>query len=200
MLRRYTPRRTEEIIASLSPLLDQIEKDYSVPAACMKAVLYREMTEIDLFDAAADLAVRLGWLGRLIGKNDSSTGYAQIFASVAARALRFAEERGIETAEGLGLKRSPSPEDPGDLREIWLRLNRDREFNLRLAALNLLSAAEEVTGRLSFPDYSEDETKRIFSRYNANTKKITSYGETVWKHFLRYRNEGMNNNGKGDPS
>ena len=190
MLRRYTPRRTEEIIASLYPLLDQIEKDYSVPAACMKAVLYREMTEIDLFDAAADLAVRLGWLGRLIGKNDSSTGYAQIFASVAARALRFAEERGIETAEGLGLKRSPSPEDPGDLREIWLRLNRDREFNLRLAALNLLSAAEEVTGRIDFSSYSPEEIQRIYTRYNGTVPHITPYGEEAYRHYLRYAASG----------
>ena len=56
MLRRYSPERTESILGSLSPLLDSIEGDYGVPAACMKAILYREMTFIDLFDAAADLA------------------------------------------------------------------------------------------------------------------------------------------------
>ena len=188
MLRQYSPERTEGILESLSPLLGAIEGDYGVPAACMKAILYREMTWIDLFDAAADLAVRFRWLSRLTGKKDCSTGYAQIFASTAIRALSFAEERGIESAERLGLdpSRKLSPENGEDLRGIWLRLNRDTEFNLRLAALNVLSAADEVTGRLSFPDYSEEEYKRIFSRYNASTARITSYGETVWKHFLRY--------------
>ena len=83
-------------------------------------------------------------------------------------------------------------------RTMWSR--RAQEYEAKLNSGDLISIAEVVTGRLSFPDYSEDETKRIFSRYNANTKRITSYGETVWKHFLRYRNEGMNNIGKGDPS
>ena len=54
------------------------------------------------------------------------------------------------------------------------------------AALNLLSAAEEKTGRIDFPSYSPEELKLIFTRYNGTVPHITPYGEAVYRHYLRY--------------
>lgn len=69
---------------------------------------------------------------------------------------------------------------------IWTRLNTDTKFNLELAALNLLAAAEEMTGRIDFGGYSADELKLVLTRYNADVKHITAYGEAAYQHYLRY--------------
>jgi len=180
MLRLFSPKKTEEILARLSPLIDRISGDYDVPAACIRAVLYREMTEIDLWDPAADLAVLL------FGRADSSTGYAQIFGRVAVRALAFADARRIETWERMGFERPLSDADPADVRRMWLRLNREAEFNLRMGTLNLLAAADEVVGNTDFSGMTPDELKRAFSRYNASTSSVTGYGEAVYAYYLRF--------------
>ena len=185
MIRLYTPQRVLALIRELSPFIGKISAEYGVPGECVKAVLYREMKEIDLLDAAADAAVRFGWFG----KTDCSTGYAQIFSYVAIRALDFAEKRGIETAENLGIARPLSENNPEDVRRIWLRLNEDREFNVRMGTLNLLAAADEVVGNTDFPRFTEEELKKVFSRYNANTRRITAYGREVYGYYLRFGTE-----------
>ena len=73
-----------------------------------------------------------------------------------------------------------------DIRLVWGRLHRDPIFNMTAAALNLLSAAEEKTGRIDFPSYSPEELKLIFTRYNGTVPHITPYGEAVYQHYLRY--------------
>ena len=182
VIRLYPPEKTERIIRELGPLLRQISLDYGVPAAAIMAILRREIGEIDLMDLAADAAVRLGWFS----KKDSSTGYMQIFGRVAVRALRFAAARGIERPERLGMPDGMDEGNPADVRRMWLRLNRDREFNLRMGTLNLLAAAEEAAGETDFTCLSAEEIKRAFSRYNANTRSVTPYGEEVWEYYLKY--------------
>ena len=209
MLKLYSKKAAERIIRRLSPRIGEISARYSLPAPVIKAVLFREITGIDLFDPLADLLVRCNWLrvsltekpgtsGRrsgqgkgLFGKLDSSTGYAQIFAFVGIDAVNFALDRGFCTLESLGLPpdRRPDRNDLRDLRYFWHRLKRQREFNLELASLNLLSAAEEVTGRINFGSYSPEELKRIFTRYNGTAKTVTAYGEAAYADYLRYQRE-----------
>ena len=68
---------------------------------------------------------------------------------------------------------------------IWNRLNRSPRFNLEIAALNLLSAAKEKTGRLDFAGYTPEEIKRIYTRYNGTSATITEYGESTYRHYKR---------------
>jgi len=170
----------------------------------MMAILRKEIVEIDLFDPLADTLVWLNWQRcRLFGgpkkplptrpqglfqKLDSSTGYAQIFSFVAINAVNFALDRGLDTLEGLGLppERRPERDDPADRYMFWRRLLRDREFNIRLAVLNLISAAEEMNGHTDFAAYTPEEWKLAFTRYNANVRHITPYGEQVYQYYLRY--------------
>ena len=182
MIRLYSPARTEKVIRGMDGMIARVSSDYGVPAAAIRAVLYREIKEIDLMDLAADAAVRIG----VFGRRDSSTGYMQIFGRVAVRAMQFAEARGIETPAGLGMPEGMDPASDADVRRMWLRLNRDREFNLRMGALNLLAAADEAARQTDFSRLSEDGMKRTFSRYNANTTSVTRYGEEVFGYFLRY--------------
>ena len=182
MIRLYSIEKTEAIIHELTPLIRKVSADYGVPEAAIAAVLYREIKEIDLLDLAADTAVRLG----CFPKRDSSTGYMQIFARVAIRALRFAAEHGIEKPQRLGMPDGMSEENPADVRRMWRKLNRDCAFNLRMGTLNLLAAAAEIVGETDFAAMNADGMKRTFSRYNANTRSVTTYGEEVWGYYLKY--------------
>lgn len=209
MLKLYSKAAAERILRRYEPWIDEVAARYALPSPFIKAFLYREITEIDLLDLAADLAVRVNWLvypltggsarrrigaesrRGLLGRLDSSTGYAQIFAFVAINAVGFALDRGLADHESLGVDPAHRPDsgDPDDLREMWRRLNRDRKFNMEAAALNLIAAAEETTGRIDFGGYSADEIKRIFTRYNGTANHITAYGEEAYRHYLRYAAE-----------
>ena len=106
MLKLYRPQAAERIIARLAPQIAAIEARYALPAPCLKAVLYQEITNIDLFDVLVDLLVRrnqrrgVSGPGRL-KKSDSSTGYAQIFGFVAINAVNFAVDRGLTSYAAL---------------------------------------------------------------------------------------------------
>ena len=194
MLKLYRPKAAERIIARLAPQIAALEARYTLPAPCLKAILYQEITNIDLFDVLVDLLVRRnqrrGVSGPgLLKKSDSSTGYAQIFGFVAINAVNFAADRGLTSYAALSLPEDHrlDPASLPDVRLVWGRLHRDPAFNLTAAALNLLSAAEEKTGRIDFGSYSPDELKLVFTRYNGTIPHITPYGEAVYRHYLRYR-------------
>ena len=203
MFKLYTPQAAERIIRRLSSRIGTLSERYAIPAPVLQTILYQEITKIDIFDIAADLLVRFNWLrltlrGKLDGelptglslwnKLDSSTGYAQIFARVGIDAVNFALERGLTTMEALKIpvRRRLDRNRPRDLRLIWRLLNRDRSFNLEIAALNLLSCAEERTGRIDFASCSPEELKQIFTRYNGTGKSVSAYGREAYAHFLRY--------------
>lgn len=193
MLRLYSIKRTNRIVDSLSPLISQVSQEYHVPVPFLKAIMFREIKEIDFFDMIADLVVKSRPLSRLLNRADSSTGYMQIFGYVGIKAINFAEKNHITAMSGLGLA-GDHRLDPGNkdhVRLIWLRLHRDKEFNLRLAALNILAVADEVKGSSQLETFSEEEIKRVFSRYNANTTKITPYGEEVYGYYQGYCLEDM---------
>ena len=188
MFRLYSLNRTQKVISKMEPAIRRVSDEYRVPQSALKAVMYRETKEIDLFDAAADVIVLVKTLGKLLHRTDSSTGYMQIYGFVGVNALNFASDHGIPLPEvpGLSAGRRPDARDAGDVRAVWLKLHGDREFNLRLAALNLLSCAWDMNGSCDFAAFTPEEMKRTFSRYNANTKTITRYGEEVYGYFQEY--------------
>ena len=194
MLRLYSPRAAERILRRYGETIDAVAARYALPGAVIRAILYQEITGIDLLDGVADALVQHNLRRGVRGpgraqKSDSSTGYAQIYGFVAIHAINFAVERGLATYAALGLPgdRQPDPENMADLRFVWERLHREPAFNIECAALNLLSAAQEVTGRIDFPGYSPEELKRIFTRYNGTVPHVTPYGEAAYRHYLRYQ-------------
>lgn len=185
MYKVISEKKAEKILQKYRDWICRIAERYEIPAAVIMAVLYREMTEIDWMDFAADLIVLTG----LTSKKDSSTGYAQIFGYVGLNAVNFAVDKGMTDYHSLGIK-SNTRLDSGnqkDVRKIWKLLHRNQKANIEIATLNLLSAAEEMTGRIDFSGYSEEELKLILTRYNANVKHVTAYGEKVYQHYLRYQ-------------
>ena len=83
-----------------------------------ETVLHTEIADIDLLDPVADHLVRLYWLRRrlfgggaaklrgILGKRDSSTGYAHIFAYIAINAANYALIAGWTTQRSLGCQRT----------------------------------------------------------------------------------------------
>ena len=165
MLKLYSARAAERIIRRLDAPIQDISARYALPAPVLQAVLYQEITQIDLLDMLADGLTALNLL-RLAGraklpkgrgvfhKYDCSTGFAQIFARVGIEAVNFALDNRLTSAEALGLPaRRLDAAKPRDLRLVWRKLHREPAFNLELAALNLLAAAEEKTGRIDFASF-----------------------------------------------
>ena len=182
MIKIYSPRRTEAILARYGAWIDEVSGRYALPAGLLRALLYKEMTEIDLLDLAADLIVAAG----CFRKKDSSTGYGQVFGATGVRAINFALERGMTDCRALGLScdRPLGKENADDVRMVWKLLHRNQKANIEIAALTLLCAAEEMTGRIDFPGYSEQELKLILTRYNADVRHVTPYGEQVYNLYL----------------
>ena len=183
-MRRYNEKQIEKIIGRNREWIGTVSARYRIPDAVICAVLRKELKEIDYLDAAADLVVRMG----IFRKKDSSTGPMQIFGKTGLRAVNFARDRGIASYEdlGVGSSRRLNEKERGDIRLIWKKLHRDEHANIEIAALNLLSAAEEMTGRIDFAGYTPEELKHIFTRYNQNTKRITPYGEETYQYYLQY--------------
>ncbi len=183
-----SPRRAEKILKKYDPWIDEVAGRYAVPPELIRAILFKEMTGTDIMDLAADLAVRTG----LFRKKDSSTGFGQIFGYVGLNAVNFAVDRGLTDYKSLGLPegRRLDPRKIADVRTVWRLLNRDPRANIEISALNLLCAAEEMTGRIDFANYTSEETKLILTRYNANIKHVSPYGEEVYALAMKYRKNG----------
>ena len=177
-------KRAEKIIEKHDAWIQEVSARYVIPSAAIKAILFKEMIMIDVMDLVADLAV---WTG-LFSKKDSSTGYAQIFGRVGLDAVNFAADRELSDYDSLGIRCSHRLDRSNikDVRFVWKLLRFDRRANIEIASLNILSAAEEMTGRTDLSNFSDEELKLTFTRYNANTKQITPYGEDVFRHYLRY--------------
>ena len=205
MIKLYSPKRADHILTSLDDEIAFICRTLHLPTAMLKAVLYKEITELDLFDPLADAAVALNLQrtrllqafpephnGRrkpsVLRKFDSSTGYGQIFARTAILAILFAAEKGILSSEALGLGKGRvlSPDSPSDRAEIWRKLHSDHTFNLICTALNLIYAAWEMTGKTDFETLTPEEIKLVFTRYNADVRHVTLYGEITYRYYLHY--------------
>ena len=139
------------------------------------------MTELNLMDPLADLAVQFYYFryhlsgrvpkskGAFFGKNDSSTGWGQIYAFCAIDSLNFAADRGIARYEDFGLNPDRRLDKAGP-DDRWL-----------------ISCAEERTGKQASPDFSPEEIKQTFTRYNGNVPHITRYAEQAYQFYQNYQ-------------
>ncbi len=201
MIKLYGKAQVQKILSDLAALIDSICASYHLPSAYLKAILLMELPELDGFDLLADALVSFNWFRyskfhsfildrhtrNPLRKFDSSTGYGQIFSQVAVEAILFAESKGIPLF--LGISHELSPLNPEDLQNVWKRLNHDRVFNLSCSVLNIIHAAYQMTGRVDFSGYSEEEKKMIFTRYNGNAQRISAYGEKAYQYYLECSKE-----------
>lgn len=189
MIKRYSSAAVCKIIRRYLSDIMAAESAYGVPAACIQAVLYQELTGMDWLDPLADLAVACYWRFqplwdrlRLPAKRDSSTGYGQIFAATAICAINFAYERGMND-----LPISAPLDMKSSMGTVWRRLHGDMHFNIRCIGLCLLQAADEMTGSTDFGSFSQEELQLVFTRYNAKAQRITLYGKETYGHYQTFQ-------------
>lgn len=181
MLKIIKPERAERILAEFEPLIAGLSERYRFPSELLQAVLFREMTMTDVLDPAADLVVAAG----IFPKKDSSTGFGQVFGRTAINAINAAVAAGLTGFAALGLpERILDADDPHDVRKVWLKLWLEPAFNIEAAALTLLDAARQMTGRRDFDSFSEEELKLILTRYNSDTRTVSAYGQAVYEDYL----------------
>ena len=193
MIKRYTKSGVQRILRRCAPDIESAARAYGVSQACIRAILYQELTAMDWLDSIADLAVGCYWRFHslwdrlsLPAKRDSSTGYGQIFAATAIQAIDFAYAQGIRDLP------LPAPVDKSrSLGAVWRRLHRDVHFNIRCVALCLLHAAAEMTGSTDFGALSPEELQLVFTRYTANSKSITRYGKETYAHYQTFQGDSL---------
>ena len=174
-----------EVLERYDGWIETVARRYSMPSALLKAILYQEMTQIDVLDPVADIAVQIA--PRY--SRDSSTGYAQIFGRTGLAAVNYAVDRGLATYESLGIDtvRRLDSGNARDVHKVWLKLHRDPHANIEVAALVLLMFADELLGRTDFETFTDDEVKLVMTRYNADVDYVTKYGEQVFGHYKQFR-------------
>lgn len=185
MIRLFSDKKARELIEREGDWIATVSERYGVPCAVIQAMLFQEMTMSDALDPFADF---VAWLG-VFPKKDSSTGFAQIFGYVGLNAVNFAIDRGLATYESLDfdVDHRLDPDNRKDVRMMWKKLHHDPKANIEIATLNLLAAADEVVGRIDFDSFTPDELKLVFSRYNANVRHITAYGEKAYRHYEAFQ-------------
>jgi hypothetical protein len=94
-------------------------------------------------------------------------------------------DHGLATYESLGISSDHrlDPDNVSDVRLVWKKLHKSPEANIELATLNLLVAAHEVIGHVDFDRMSDEELKLVMTRYNADVRHVTSYGEQAFATY-----------------
>ncbi len=188
ILKLISQKRARKILDRDDEWIGVVCARYGVPPAIVKAILFQEMTMMDLLDPVADAVVA----SNLFGKKDSSTGIGQIFGYVGLNAANFAVDNGLTTYEALGIRSDHrlDPKNAKDVRLVWKKLRRNRHANIELSTLNLASIAHEVTGGtrpdIAWDALTEDELKLILTRYNADVHYVTRYGERAYNLYRAF--------------
>jgi len=185
MIRLMSSKRAMEVLERYDGWIETVARRYSMPSALLKAILYQEMTQMDVLDPVADIAVQIA--PRY--SRDSSTGYAQIFGRTGLAAVNYAVDRGLATYESLGIDtvRRLDSGNARDVHKVWRKLHRDPHANIEVAALVLLMIADELLGRTDFETFTDNEVKLVMTRYNADVDYVTKYGEQAFGHYRQFR-------------
>ncbi|KAB2454307.1 hypothetical protein F8160_11260 [Bacillus sp. CH126_4D] len=103
-------------------------------------------------------------------REDSSTGFGQIFASTAIDSIYYAvnikliSEKIYDTNNWKG----------------------NEEFNLKTGPLVLIRATNLVGLNNNYYDYDENQIKKALARYNGKGDKAAEYGEAAYKLYLAF--------------
>ncbi|EOO95428.1 glycoside hydrolase domain-containing protein, partial [Bacillus cereus] len=197
------PEEAIDIIVKHDKLLTNLSQTYSMRKAMIQAVLFRELFCYGVDDPIADTAVQIyftykddyeKWdklpdsvkavtpppIALPVMKEDSSTGFGQIFAFTAIDSINYAvnikliSEKIYDTSNWK------------DMKYIWYKLKDDEEFNLKTGPLVLIRAANLVGLNNNYYDYDENQIKKALARYNGPGDKAVEYGKAAYKLYLAF--------------
>lgn len=159
-----------ERVLSIDWFLTRLSRDLGFRKALIQAPIIWELRKLNAADMIADDAVKAGQ------RDDSSTGWAQIFAYRAIQANNFCVEQ--ELINGVLL------DEEDDLRDIWFQLHEDQIFNARSASYLLffnseLLANEGTPVPLPSLTTTRNDSQLLLQRYNGRGPDAEAYGHEL---------------------
>ncbi|WP_432944218.1 glycoside hydrolase domain-containing protein [Kribbella sp. CA-253562] len=181
-----------DVIVAYDEQITNLARSYGVRKAFVQSEIYWEFWKQSLEDPIKDSLVLAfyaymhaheAWMENPIGPaptpplggaEDCSTGIAQIFAATAIRGRNWAYNEGLIPGPPL------NGEDWHVVEQVWNSLHDDGTYNVASVPLVLFEGAENVgiTGRRL--DYTDDELKAIFARYNGSGEGAQMHGREVF--------------------
>lgn len=107
-------------------------------------------------------------------REDSSTGYGQIFAETAAVAINYAVGANIIDWQKCDYN------DVDQRYALWKELKNNNEFNIEKIALVLIRAADLAKLSNDYCSYSDQDIKSMFARYNGTNAQ--AFRKRVFLH------------------
>lgn len=155
-----------DAVISMDWLFTRLARNLRLRKALVQAPVLWELRQFNPLDPIADEAFKAGL------KDDSSTGWGQIFGWVAIEARNYCVEQGLLNEPLLTLE--------DDRSTVWTRLHEDPEYNIETAAYLTVYNAFQVHLPRPGLDTSDSASERIIARYNGTDEAITEqYGRDV---------------------
>ena len=198
----YTSQNCVEMVISYDSQLNNLSNRYNMPKAILQTILFRELWCVGADDDLADGYVLAyysyqqqleDWSALPLWQqaltpapeapipyiSDSSTGLGQIFAKTGINANNYAISAGYITGRTYDIT------DWKDVNEMWQKLFYDNSFNLKMMSLVILHAIVEKNLPSNTFNYTSDQYKKLFTRYNASLSiDINDYGRECYQYFL----------------
>ncbi|MFE0420657.1 glycoside hydrolase domain-containing protein [Streptomyces tendae] len=154
-----------DAVISMDWLFTRLARNLRLRKALVQAPVLWELRQFNPLDPIADAAVKAGL------RDDSSTGWGQIFAWVAVEARNYCVEQGLLNEPLLTLE--------DDRSTVWTGLHEDPEYNIETAAYVTVYNAFQIGLPRPGLDTSDADTERIIARYNGTNEAAEQYGRDV---------------------
>ena len=213
----YDAEDALNIIMEYDAYITSLSNEYMLPKAYIQSILFRELIFVNQTDKWADTVVEMYfYLKENTMKNpnnsvyekimidyamrdDSSTGYGQIFSVTAINAINLASKNNLKWDYSSGLNWGDNniynKNSWQDKKIVWFNLRDDNIYNVSVVPLVLMwgiTTDECLISGMSnkYWKYTEEESKAIITRYNGNAteenpeyEKVLEYGEEVFDYF-----------------
>ncbi|WP_250213316.1 glycoside hydrolase domain-containing protein [Acrocarpospora catenulata] len=177
-----TTTESLDITLAYDGLITSLARRLKMRKALIQCPILWEIRKINLLDGVADDMVRNYYNNGVVGRNDCSTGLAQIFAATAINARNHAIQQGIIDGTILGLGHEP------DLWSVWQKLQDPYYTISTVGYVHIWGAADIGVPRPGLST-SEEHTRRILARFNGTGPDADSYGYELlglYKVFEKY--------------
>ncbi|MDA5140562.1 DUF1906 domain-containing protein [Streptomyces sp. AD681] len=151
-------------VIRMDPLFTDLARVLRVRKALVQAPVLWELRKWNPLDKFADDAVKDG------DRDDSSTGWGQIFAATAIKARNYCIDQGIINGSRL---------TDADMASVWTRLHEDPIYNITTAAYVTLWDAAEIGVARPGLNTSDSDSQAILARYNGTGDGAEKYGREL---------------------
>ncbi|MEU0131026.1 MULTISPECIES: glycoside hydrolase domain-containing protein [unclassified Streptomyces] len=152
-----------ELVLSADWLFTSLARQLKLRKALIQAPVLWELRKLNPLDFAADEAVKLGV------KDDSSTGWGQIFAWVTIEARNYCMQQGIING---------TPLTGSDTRTVWDNLQ-DPLYNIRSVSYLTIYNAHQLGISRPGLSTSATDTQALLARYNGTGEDAAKYGREL---------------------